>query len=103
MKSVLSIGAMTTETRITRKQAVAAYGGVASLAKALGISRAAVYLWPENDPIPELQALRLRYELKPETFGASAGQPPARRTTAAAGETAKAAQAVLTSEKKRAA
>jgi len=59
---------MPTET-ITRKQAVAAFGSVVALAKALGISRTAVYLWPENDPIPELQALRLRYELCPDVFG----------------------------------
>jgi hypothetical protein len=60
---------MANDTQITRKQAVAAFGSVSALSKALGISRAAVYLWPENDPIPELQALRLRYELKPEVFG----------------------------------
>ena len=54
---------------ITRKQAVAAYGSVSALAKALGISRTAVYLWPEDAPIPELQSLKLRYELRPDVFG----------------------------------
>jgi hypothetical protein len=63
---------MAIDTQITRKQAVAAFGSVSALSKALGISRTAVYLWPENDPIPELQAMRLRYEIKPDLFGPKA-------------------------------
>jgi len=72
---------MPTET-ITRKQAVAAFGSVVALAKALGISRTAVYLWPENDPIPELQALRLRYELCPDVFGPAPADTKKRKRAA---------------------
>lgn len=71
LPSVLIVLAMANETAITRKQAAEALGGVPALAKALGISRSAVYQWPEDDPIPELQALRLRYELLPSVFGDS--------------------------------
>lgn len=58
-------------TKITKEQAIAAFGGsVPALAAALGITPAAVYLWKDNRPIPKLQAMRLRFELKPEIFQA---------------------------------
>jgi len=65
---------MPNETVITRRRAVEVYGGVSKLAEALGISRAAIYLWPEDDPIPELQALKLKYELRPDVFGSPTGK-----------------------------
>jgi hypothetical protein len=41
----------------------------AQLARLLGISRSAVAQWPDDQPIPEKQLLRLRYELRPDVFG----------------------------------
>lgn len=57
--------------RISKTEAVAAYGGSqAALARALGVSRQAVHKQPEG-PIPELWELKLRYELRPDIFGPS--------------------------------
>lgn len=54
---------------IYKRDAIAAYGSPTALAEALGISRPAVVMWPDNRPIPQRHALRLRYELKPDVFG----------------------------------
>lgn len=57
---------------ISKDEALAAYGGdTLALAEALGITRSAIYQWPDG-PIPQAQALRLRYVLKPDVFGAPA-------------------------------
>ena len=56
---------------IRKKQAIDAYGTQQALADALGISRTAVTMWADDKPIPKEHALRLRYELKPELFGAA--------------------------------
>lgn len=57
---------------ITKEEALAAYGGdTLALAEALGITRSAIYQWPEG-PIPQTQALKLRYVLKPDVFGSQA-------------------------------
>lgn len=53
---------------IRKETAVDLFGGVTQLAKALGITKAAVYQWPNGEPIPEAQALRIRYQLKPRAF-----------------------------------
>lgn len=53
---------------ITKAQAIKPYGTVAGLARKLNVSRQLVSRWPEG-PIPDLYALRLRYELAPEKFG----------------------------------
>lgn len=62
---------------VTKKQAVAAYGDVAGLARALGITRSAIYQWPEG-PIAEVHALRLMYVLRPIglVVGESEGNAP---------------------------
>lgn len=49
---------------VTKKQAIEAYGSVAGLADALGITRSAIYQWPDG-PIAEVHALRLLYVLRP--------------------------------------
>lgn len=55
---------------ILKEQALAAFeGNGAELARALGIRPSAVYQWRDGEAIPDLQALRLRYELRPEFFG----------------------------------
>lgn len=59
------IGGMET---ITRKEAVALYGNLTHLANHLGVTRQAVYFWPENEPVPEWVYIKLRYVLKPEAF-----------------------------------
>lgn len=38
----------------------------ASLARALGISKQAVSRWPEDSPIPEVQQMKLKYEILPK-------------------------------------
>lgn len=57
---------------ITRSQAVALYdNSVKALQSALGLrSHASIYMWPPDEPIPEVHYLRLRYQLKPEAFDA---------------------------------
>lgn len=57
------------KTHITKREALKHYNNnSAALARELGITRAAVSAWPMDDPIPTKQALRLRYEIKPEIF-----------------------------------
>lgn len=53
---------------ITKEQAIALYGNKVRLAEALGISKAAVSQWADDKPIPEAQALKIRFILKPEEF-----------------------------------
>lgn len=61
--------------QITKAEALDAYGGdVAALARALKITRAAIYQWPAG-PIGEVHALKLRFVLKPDVFGGNL--PPA--------------------------
>ena len=60
---------------ITKAEAIAAYGGnISLLANDLGITRSAIYQWPEG-PIAEVHALKLRYVLKPDVFGVAGEQP----------------------------
>lgn len=78
---------------ITKEQAIALFGSVKALQAALGLkTHSAIYMWKDGEPIPEAHELRLRYQLKPEAFGADGNliaQPPAqghepvRRCTAA--------------------
>ncbi|WP_185750094.1 Cro/CI family transcriptional regulator [Stenotrophomonas sp. 278] len=49
---------------ISKKQAVEAYGSVGGLADALGITRSAIYQWPEG-PIADVHALRILFVLRP--------------------------------------
>lgn len=60
------------KTHITKTQAIQLYGTQSKLAKALSITKGAVSQWPEG-PIPEKQALKLIYQLKPEAFSISYG------------------------------
>lgn len=53
---------------LQKEVAIALYGNQSKLARALGVTRAAVSKWEDNKPIPQAQALRIRYELKPEAF-----------------------------------
>lgn len=55
------------------------YGTHQAAADALGIKRTAVTMWPDDKPIPEVHALRLRYEVNPGAFG----EPPAEQERAA--------------------
>ena len=55
----------------------------AELARILKISRSAISQWPDDEPVPERQELRLRYELRPEAFegpGVAAAYPEIRST-----------------------
>ena len=60
---------------IFKRDAVDAYGTQKALADALGISRTAVAMWSDEKPIPKEHSLRLRYELKPDLFGAHPSKP----------------------------
>lgn len=53
---------------ITRSEAVGIYSNLTHLAEALGVTRQAIYFWPEDKPIPEWAYIKLRYVLKPEAF-----------------------------------
>lgn len=57
---------------IMKNEALAMFSSQAEMARALGITRSAVSQWPDDRPIPEAQALKLRYQLRPEQFEASA-------------------------------
>ena len=46
----------------------------AELARRLGVTRSAVCQWPDGEPIPLVQWLRLKYELAPQVF-AGQGEP----------------------------
>ncbi len=59
--------------KITKEKAIALYGTRTALARALGISKAAVSQWKDGEAIPEVQALKIRYILKPEAFNNTAG------------------------------
>jgi len=59
---------MSTTLHITKEKALSLFDSPLALAKALGIERANIYMWPDKEPIPEKHALRIRYELKPEAF-----------------------------------
>jgi DNA-binding transcriptional regulator YdaS (Cro superfamily) len=53
---------------LSKERAVKLFGTQAALAKALGITRSAVAQWLPGQPIPEIQAMRIRFVLKPEAF-----------------------------------
>lgn len=93
------------------KTIISIAGGPTAVAALFGINSQAVSQW-KRVPVDRCRALEdatngavTRFDMRPDVFGAPGKQELAvrHRTTAAAGETAKAAQAVLTSEKKRAA
>lgn len=57
---------------LSKEQAVSLFGGVEPLRAALGLkSRSAIYMWPDDKPIPRNHELAIRYELKPLAFGKS--------------------------------
>lgn len=51
-----------------KSEAIAKFNSIPEMADALGISRSAIYQWPDDKPIPEDKALLIRYVLKPEMF-----------------------------------
>lgn len=52
-----------------KEDAIALFGSKSNLARALGIYRQAVSQWRDGHPIPQVQAMKIRYQLKPEQFG----------------------------------
>jgi len=53
---------------LSKDKAISLFKNQSELARALGISSAAVAQWPDGKPIPEKQALKIRFVLKPEAF-----------------------------------
>jgi DNA-binding transcriptional regulator YiaG len=53
---------------ITKEEAIAMFRTQQNLADALGISQAAVAQWPAGKPIPETQAMKIRFILRPELW-----------------------------------
>jgi len=62
---------MNTSIEIRKEEAVQMFGTQAELARALGIKKSAVSQWSDG-PIPEKQAMKIRFMLKPELFEKSA-------------------------------
>lgn len=62
---------MKSSIQITKNEAVEMFGSKADLARALGIAKSAVSQWSDG-PIPEKQAMKIRFMLKPELFEKSA-------------------------------
>jgi hypothetical protein len=56
---------------MTKREALRYFKNQSQLAEALGITRSAVSYWSDTKPIPEVHALKIRYVLKPEKFGAA--------------------------------
>lgn len=54
--------------KILKEEAIELFGSQTAVAEALGISIQAVSQWEKGQPIPEKQAYRIRYVLKPEAF-----------------------------------
>lgn len=67
---------------ITKQQAINLFGSVKALQLALGLgTHSAIYMWKDEGPIPEAHYLRIRYQLKPESFdsdGAYIGPAPSK-------------------------
>lgn len=63
---------------IYKRDVLAIYGTQQAAADALGIKRGAVAMWSNERPIPERHALKLRYELRPDLFGAPVTAPTER-------------------------
>ena len=62
---------------ISKSEAIGMFRNQKRLAEALGISRQAIQGWPDDKPIPEKQALKIRYVLRPELWD---GQTPKKST-----------------------
>ncbi|RKZ03479.1 hypothetical protein DRQ25_17740 [Candidatus Fermentibacteria bacterium] len=61
---------MTKEIIITKSEAIGMFRTTGGLAKALGIRSQAVSQWADDKPIPQVQAMKIRYQLRPELFAA---------------------------------
>ena len=55
--------------KLTVEDVLKIYRSGSDIARALGVSRAAVSIWRKRGLIPEKYALRLMYEVAPEKFG----------------------------------
>lgn len=54
---------------LTKEQAIGLFGTRKALQKALGLkSHAAIVMWKDGEPIPDVHELRIRYELMPHAF-----------------------------------
>ncbi len=53
---------------IQKAEAIGMFRNKAQLARALGITRQAIDRWPDDKPIPEKHALKIRFVLRPELW-----------------------------------
>lgn len=53
---------------MTKTEILTLFDGPTELAQLLGITTQAVSQWKDDEPIPRVQYLRLRYELLPDAF-----------------------------------
>ena len=51
---------------MTKREALKYFKTQVELAKSLGISKQSVNQWPMDDEMPELRALKLKYEIIPQ-------------------------------------
>jgi hypothetical protein len=55
-----------------KHEAISLFGSVEKLRTALGLkTRHAIYMWPNDQPIPEPHEIKIRFVLKPECFNAA--------------------------------
>lgn len=55
-------------TNLSKAEAIALYGSVTKLARAIGRTHSAVSMWNDDAPIPNEHYLALRYQLRPDAF-----------------------------------
>jgi hypothetical protein len=52
-----------------KQEAIKLFGSIKALQKALGLGTPhAIYMWKDDEPIPERHELKIRFVLKPEAF-----------------------------------
>jgi hypothetical protein len=65
---------------LLKHDAIALFGSIEEMRIALGLkTRQAIYMWPDNEPIPEPHELKIRFVLKPKSFRADGTIVPVKK------------------------
>lgn len=63
----MQVNTFTVRAMMTKSEAIALFGSPNALRLALGLkTRQAIYMWPDDKPIPEAHELKIRHVLKPK-------------------------------------